>query len=41
MLQAVNNYYRTQNANPLRGLYKLSVAATDAYEDAREQVRSL
>lgn len=41
VLQAVNNYYRTQNANPLRGLYKLSVAATDAYEDAREQVRSL
>lgn len=40
VLQAVNNYYRTQNANPLRGLYKLSVAATDAYEDAREQVRS-
>ncbi len=40
VLQAVNNYYRTQNANPLRGLYKLSVQATDAYENAREEVRS-
>lgn len=40
VLQAVNNYYRTQNANPLRGLYKLSIAATDAYEAAREEVRS-
>ncbi len=39
VLQSVNNYYRTQNANPLRGLYKLSVAATDAYENAREEVR--
>ena len=27
------------NANPLRGLYELSVAATDAYEDARETVQ--
>lgn len=39
VLQAVNNYYRTQNANPLRGLYKLSMAATDAYENSREEVR--
>ncbi len=39
VLQAINNYYRTQNANPLRGLYKLSVAATDAYENSREEVR--
>lgn len=38
VLQAVNNYYRTMNANPLRGLYKLSLAATDAYENAREVV---
>lgn len=39
VLQAVNNYYRTQNANPLRGLYKLSITATDVYENAREEVR--
>ncbi len=32
-------YYREANANPLRGLYDLSVRATDAYENAREAVR--
>lgn len=32
-------FYEEENANPLRGLYALSVAATDAYENAREAVR--
>ena len=32
VLDAVNRFYCEQNANPLRGLYPLSVAATDAYE---------
>ncbi|MCQ2408098.1 MAG: SufS family cysteine desulfurase [Oscillospiraceae bacterium] len=32
-------YYREANANPLRGLYDLSIRATDAYEGAREAVR--
>ncbi|MBP3878941.1 MAG: cysteine desulfurase [Lachnospiraceae bacterium] len=32
-------FYEQENANPLRGLYALSVAATDAYENAREAVR--
>ena len=36
VLDAVNAFYRSQNANPLRGLYPLSVAATEAYENARE-----
>ena len=36
---AVERYYREENANPLRGLYELSVKATDAYENAREAVR--
>jgi len=40
VIDAVENYYRTMNANPMRGLYKLSVSATDAYEEARETVRS-
>ena len=40
VLDAVVNYYNTQNANPLRGLYGLSVAATEAYEGARETVRA-
>ncbi len=40
VLEAVEKYYREENANPLRGLYELSVKATDAYENARESVRS-
>ena len=36
---AVTRYYETENANPLRGLYDLSVKATDAYESARRAVR--
>lgn len=36
---AVRRFYCEQNANPLRGLYPLSIAATDAYENAREAVR--
>ena len=39
VLDAVNRFYCEQNANPLRGLYPLSIAATDAYENAREAVR--
>ena len=39
VLDAVNRFYCEQNANPLRGLYPLSVAATDAYENARSAVR--
>ena len=38
-LDAVRRFYCEQNANPLRGLYPLSIAATDAYENAREAVR--
>lgn len=39
VLDAVNRFYCEQNANPLRGLYPLSVAATDAYGNARAAVR--
>lgn len=39
VLDAVRRFYCEQNANPLRGLYPLSIAATDAYENAREAVR--
>lgn len=39
VLGAVNDFYETKNANPLRGLYKLGVNATEAYESARETVR--
>ena len=40
VLEAVERYYSQSNANPLRGLYTLSQKATDAYENAREAVRS-
>ena len=39
VLEAVNDFYETKNANPLRGLYKLGVNATEAYESACETVR--
>lgn len=39
VLDAVADFYRCHNANPLRGLYPLSVEATDLYEQARETVR--
>ncbi|MCR5675377.1 MAG: cysteine desulfurase [Lachnospiraceae bacterium] len=35
---AVTVFYETANANPLRGLYDWSVAATDRYENARAHV---
>ncbi len=39
VIEAVEKYYFEENANPLRGLYDLSVKATEAYENAREAVR--
>ena len=36
VLDAERNFYLTHNANPLRGLYALSVAATEDVEAARE-----
>ena len=38
VIEAANQYYSMHNANPLRGLYELSVDATDAYENARKTV---
>ena len=39
VLDAEREFYCRHNANPLRGLYPLSVEATEAYENARETVR--
>lgn len=39
VIESIRNYYEEDNANPLRGLYALSMRATDAYENAREAVR--
>jgi len=38
VIDAIENFYKTANANPLRGLYGLSVHATDLYEEARHTV---
>lgn len=40
VIDAGKEFYETINANPLRGLYRISVEATEAYEDAREAVRA-
>ncbi len=39
VIDAEGNFYKNYNANPLRGLYSLSVEATEVYENAREAVR--
>ncbi len=38
VLDAVSNFYKTTNANPLRGLYDWSMGATEMYENARKKV---
>ena len=38
VLDAVTQFYKTANANPLRGLYDWSMAATEHYENARKKV---
>lgn len=38
VLKAVNDFYREANANPHRGAYKLSIAATEKYDEARYKV---
>lgn len=39
VLDAIKDYYENANANPHRGAYELSIAATDAYDEAREKFR--
>jgi cysteine desulfurase/selenocysteine lyase len=38
VIQAIDNYYRTSNANVHRSVYELAERATAAYEGARERV---
>ena len=40
VLDTIDRFYRTMNANVHRGAYELSVEATDAYEGARARVAS-
>ena len=38
VLAAIQRYYETSNANPHRGAYRLSAAATEAYHAARVRI---
>ncbi len=38
VLDKVDNFYKSANANPHRGAYKLSIQATEVYENARQKV---
>lgn len=38
VIDAVDNYYKNENANPHRGAYGLSIEATQVYENGREKV---
>lgn len=38
VLDAVKNFYETENANPYRGVYELAAKATEAHEHARNTV---
>ncbi len=40
VLDAVMEYYQKSNANPHRGIYDLSMKATNAMESSRERIRS-
>ena len=39
VLNAEREFYERHNANPMRGLYSISIEATNLYEEAREKVR--
>lgn len=38
VIEAVDNFYKTINANPHRGAYSLSIEATNAYEETRKRI---
>jgi cysteine desulfurase/selenocysteine lyase len=38
VLDAITKYYESENANPHRGAYALSAAATEAYQNARDSI---
>lgn len=39
VIDRLNEYYRSENANVHRGMYQLSQTATEAYEQARQRVQ--
>lgn len=38
VIEAQDRFYQTMNANPLRGLYELSIEATEAIDATRKRV---
>ena len=38
VIEALDHFYKTMNANPLRGLYELSIEATEAIENTRKSI---
>ncbi len=38
VIRAVDRYYEEENANPHRGAYRLSIKATEVYDEARKKV---
>ena len=38
VIDAIDNFYKTKNANPHRGAYELSVEATEVYENTRKKI---
>jgi len=40
VIDAIKHYYEYDNANPHRGAYKLSIKATEVYDEAREKVKN-
>ncbi len=38
VMDAERNFYNTINSNPFRGLYDISVRATEAYEESRKKI---
>lgn len=38
VLKAIEDYYKTYNANPHRGAYSLSIEATQKYEETRKKI---
>ena len=38
VIEAIDNFYENNNANPHRGAYSLSIEATEEYENTRTKI---
>jgi len=41
VIEAIEKYYKNNNANPHRGAYSLSIEATEQYENTRTKIADL